>query len=468
MDAAREEVLSTQDPDGSSGAGAAADGLPTPRRYWAALTLLTAMSLAVLDATIANVALPTIAADLNTTPASAVWIVNAYNLTVVMLLLPLSAVAERVGFRRMFCVGLTVFLLGSLASALSGSLTSLVLARVFQATGAASLMCLFGGLVRNIYPLHMMGRGISWNAMTVGIMTVLGPTIGAGILSLASWQWIFAINIPIGLLAFLGVRMLPDVPGTRKPFDLPSAVLCMVVLACFILGIDHLGSHTLRSLGLLAVTAVLAVWLVRRALAQPEPLVPVDLLRIPPLAYAVAASAFSFAAQMAAFVAFPFYFQQERGLDALTTGLLLSAWPLGAAIMAPPAGRLSDRYSAAVLAGIGAGTMAVGLAVLAALPLDAPLSWTVAAMFLAGVGFGFFQTPNNRAMLTSAPRHRSGAAGGLQATTRVFGQSFGTALVAIAFGLAALRGPTMALAFSSACAVLAVAVNCVRSKKLPA
>ncbi|VFR56474.1 Putative transport protein [plant metagenome] len=466
MDAAREEVLSPADPDASSCPGAAADGLPTPRRHWAALTLLTAMSLAVLDATIANVALPTIAADLDTTPASAVWIVNAYNLTVVMLLLPLSAVAERVGFRRMFCIGLTVFLLGSLASALSGSLASLVLARVFQATGSASLMCLFGGLVRNIYPLRMMGRGISWNAMTVGIMTVLGPTIGAGILSLASWQWIFAINLPIGLLAFLGVRMLPDVPGTRKPFDLPSAVLCMVMLACFILGIDHLASHTVRSLGLLAVAAALAVWLVRRALAQPEPLVPVDLLRIPPLAYAVAASALSFAAQMSAFVAFPFYFQQERGLDALTTGLLLSAWPLGAAIMAPPAGRLSDRYSAAMLAGIGAGTMAVGLAVLSALPLDVPLSWTAAAMFLAGVGFGFFQTPNNRAMLTSAPRHRSGAAGGLQATTRVFGQSFGTALVAIAFGLAALRGPTLALAFSSACAVLAVAVNGVRLKRL--
>ena len=454
-------------PDGPSGpAQAAPDGLPTPRRYWAVLTLLTGMSLAVLDSTVANVALPTISNELGISSAAAVWIVNAYNLTVVTMLLPLAAVAERVGFRRMFASGLAIFLCGSLASALAGSLSVLIAARVLQGLGAATLMCLFGGLVRNIYPLKMMGRGISINAMTIGLMTVLGPTLGAGILSIASWPWIFAVNIPIGLAAFFGVRMLPDVRATRKPFDWSSALLTMVVLALFIIGVDHLAAQTGRALALIALASVLGVVLVRRSLGRAAPLVPVDLLRISTVAYAVAASACSFAAQMASFVALPFYFQQVLHRDHLTTGLLMTAWPVGAALMAPLAGRLSDSYSPALLSGIGAAAMGGGLAWLVLLPVDVRLFWVVAALFVAGIGFGFFQTPNNRAMLTAAPLSRSGAAGGLQAVTRVFGQSFGTALVAIGFGLSVKAGPTYALALGSACAFGAVMVNAVRLRRI--
>ncbi|MEI2415405.1 MFS transporter [Orrella sp. JC864] len=424
------------------------------------------MALAVLDATIANVALPTISADLGISSASAVWIVNAYNLTVVTMLLPLSAVAERVGFRRMFACGLGLFLCGSLASALAGSLAMLIAARTFQGVGAATLMCLFGGLVRNIYPMRMLGRGISVNAMAVGVLTVMGPTIGSAILSVASWPWIFAVNVPICLAAFFGVRMLPDVPTTAKPFDWLSALLCMLALALFIIGVDHLAARPGRALGLMAAAAALGYVLVRRSLQRPAPLVPVDLLRVNTIAYAVAASALSFAAQMASFVSLPFYFQQVLQRDHLTTGLLMAAWPLGAAATAPLAGRLSDSLSAALLAGIGAAAMGLGLLALVLLPVDAGLGWVVAAMVVAGVGFGFFQTPNNRAMLTAAPISRSGAAGGLQAVTRVFGQSFGTALVALGFGLSASGGPTHALALGSACAFAALAVNAWRYRRM--
>jgi len=443
------------------------EGLPVPRRYWAAMTVLVAMSLAVLDSTIANVALPSIAQDLRTTPAASVWIVNAYNLSIVLTLLPFSALAERIGFKRMFAGGLAVFMAASLASALSGSLLMLTLARIMQGLGASALMCLFGGLVRNIYPLSLLGRGISVNAMTVGVMSVLGPTLGAAILSVASWQWIFAVNLPVGLLALFGLRALPDVPSVERRFDWASAALSMVVFALFIIGIDHLAADTLPALGMIAVAAAAGAVLVRRASRQSAPLVPVDLLRIRPLAYAVMASAWSFAAQMASFVALPFYFQQTLGRDHIATGLLMGAWPIGAALMAPMAGRLSDRYSAASLSAIGAGAMAAGLAWLVLLPAAASNGWIVAGMMLAGIGFGFFQTPNNRALLSAAPRSRSGAAGGLQATTRVFGQTFGTALVAIGFGLSAHHGPALALSLGMACALLALAVNAVRIKADP-
>ena len=444
------------------------DGLPTPRRHWAAATVLTGISLSVLDTTIANVALPTIATDLNAQPSQAVWVVNAYNLSVVVLLLPLSALAERIGFKRMFSIGLVLFALASLSGALSASLWQLTLARVVQGVGAASLMCMFGGLVRNIYPLRMLGRGISLNATTVAVMSVLGPTLGSVILEIAHWRWIFAINLPVCVALMFGLRYLPEVPRNNVKLDWRSALLCMLTLGVFISGVDTLGQNAWRGV-LMIVFASLAGWLlVRRASSQPAPLVPVDLLRIRQVGFAVAASACTFAAQMASYVSLPFYFQQVLGRPYLEVGMLMGAWPVGTAIVAPFAGRMSDRYSAATLSGVGAGAMVLGLGTLAFLPLSAGNPWIVAAMFVAGMGFGFFQTPNNRAMLSSAPRQRSGAAGGLQATTRVFGQSFGTALVAIAFGVSSASGPIFALILATVCAALAVGVNAVRVNKLRA
>ncbi len=450
----------------SPGRPALPDGLPAPRRYWAAATVLTGISMSVLDTTIANVALPTIATDLNAQPSQAVWIVNAYNLAVVVLLLPLSALAERIGFRRMFTIGLGLFATASLCGALSTALWQLTLARVVQGVGAASLMCMFGGLVRNIYPLRMLGRGISLNATTVAVMSVLGPTLGSIILEVAHWRWIFAINLPVCAGVMLGLRHLPEVPRNNVRLDWLSALLCMLTLGVFISGVDTLGQSAWQGVAMIVFATVAGWLLVRRAGNQPAPLVPVDLLRIRPLAFAVAASACTFAAQMASYVSLPFYFQQVLGRPYLEVGMLMGAWPVGTAIVAPLAGRMSDRYSAATLSGVGAAVMVAGLAALALLPLSASNPWIMAAMFVVGMGFGFFQTPNNRAMLSSAPRQRSGAAGGLQATTRVFGQSFGTALVAIAFAVGGARGPTFALLLATVCAALAVGVNAVRVNKL--
>lgn len=438
------------------------EGLPWPRRLWAMMTLMTGLTLAVLDATIAHVALPTIARDLDTTPAAAIWIANAYNLAVVTLLLPLSAVAERIGFRRMFTIGLTLFTAASLLCAVSSTLTELTAARVLQGMGAAAITSLIGGFVRNIFPLSKLGLGMSVNATTVAISAVIGPNIGSAILSVSSWPWIFAVNVPIGIIALIGVRHLPDVPRNDVRFDALSAVLCMIALGSFIIGVDFLGQNIPRSFALFVLAFLCTVFLVRRARNQTAPLVPIDLLRIRTIAFAACASVCTFAAQMASYVSLPFYFQGAMGRPYLEIGLLMGAWPLGTAMVATLAGRVSDKYSAAILSGLGAATMVIGLMGLILFPKDISNTWIMCAMFAAGVGFGFFQTPNNRAMLSSAPRSRSGAAGGMQATIRVFGQSFGTALVAIAFSLPVANGPTIALIFASACAALAVVVNCVR------
>src|SRR5690606_982537 len=160
----------------------------------------------------------------------------------------------------------------------------------------------------------------------------------------------------------------------------------------FVLGLDIIVDHPLRAFACMGIAVLAGVLLVRRARHDPAPLVPVDLLRLKPVAYAVAASCCSFASSMSAFVALPFYFLHVLGYSYAQTGLLLGCWSAGTAVMAPISGRLSDRYSVAVLCGIGAACMALGLLWAALLPKGTGFVWVGASMLLGGIGFGFFQT----------------------------------------------------------------------------
>ena len=446
----------------STDAGAAADGLPVPRRYWAVAVMMLGITITVFDSSMSNVALPAISAALGIPPSQSVWVVLAYSLTVVGCLLPLSAVAERVGFRRLYGIGMAVFLVCSVTAALSSSMTQLVISRVGQGLGSAMLMCLFGGILRNTYPLSRLAAGISLNAFMVGITAVIGPTLGAMLLQWFSWQAIFLVNIPLGLITYLGLRHLPDIPSRAGRFDWTASALSAAVFALALYGLETLGRAPGQALICLLVATLIAWILLRRSWGQPAPIVPVDLLRIRSIGYSVAASAFFFAAQMAAFVSLPFYFKAVYGASYAQVGLYLGAWAIGGAVMAPPSAYMSARFPVAILCALGSIAMISGLIGILVMPVDVGQPGLLACMFLAGIGFGFFQTPNNRAMLGGIPRHRSGAAGGMQATTRVFGQGVGTAFVGVAFQLGSAHGPVGGVLVAIACASIALAVNVVR------
>src|ERR1700712_4649013 len=186
------------------------DGLSGARLFWALATILIAVAMGVLDTSIANTALPTIAGDLNASPAASVWVVNAYQLALVMSLLPFASLGEIFGYRRVHLWGVAVFTVASLVCAVSWSLPTLTAARVAQGFGASGIMSVNIALVRVIYPTSRLGRGLGLNALTVAVSTAIGPTVAAAILSVASWQWLFAINLPAGLFAFaLAARVLP-------------------------------------------------------------------------------------------------------------------------------------------------------------------------------------------------------------------------------------------------------------------
>ena len=428
------------------------DGLPTARGRWAVAAVTVAVAIVSLDTSIANAVLPTIALDLNASPASSIWVVNAYQLALVACLLPFASLGEIVGYRRVYCYGLALFTLASLLCAMSWSLPTLTAARVLQGIGGAGTMSVNTALIRFIYPSRRLGRGVGFNAMTVATATALGPTVSAGILSVAHWPWLFAVNVPIGLLALaFAVRFLPATPKARRRFDLVSAVLNAGTFALLILGIGegaHSASRVTTAL-LLASSAVFGFFLVRRQLGLSAPLLPVDLYRRPLFALSSLTSMCSFAAQGLSFVALPFFFQTVLGHTAVQTGLLLTPWPVVTGLMAPLAGPMSDRYPPAILGGIGLSVLCVGLVLMATLPPQPDDFAIVWRMMVCGAGFGFFQSPNLKAIMSSAPPDRSGGASGIVATSRLVGQSTGAALVALCFGLSAAHGPALALTLAA-------------------
>ncbi len=450
------------DPIASPAAAPPALGLPPAQRRAAVFTIVIAVGMSALDSSIANTALPTIASDLQATPAASIWVVNAYQLALVATLLPLGALGEIVGFRRVYSAGLLVFTIASLLCALSWSLPTLTAARVLQGLGAAGIMSVNTALIRFIYPPHQLGRGVGFNALIVAVSGALGPTVAAGILSVTTWPNLFAINVPAGLLALaLAARSLPETPRAARRFDWTGAVLSAVTFSAIILGVGEATHQAtpLQTLAAVAVALVFGTALIRHQLGQAVPLLPIDLYRRPLFALSSLTSLCSFAAQGLSFVALPFLFQTQLGHSAVETGLLLTPWPVATGIMAPIAGPLSDRFPPAILGGIGMVLLCSGLVLMATMQADTSTTGIVVRMALCGAGFGFFQSPNLRALMAAAPPHRSGGASGTIATSRLMGQSIGAALVALCFGLSPLHGPTLALALAAGFAGIASLVS---------
>jgi len=434
-------------------------------------TIAIAISMAVLDGAIANIALPTIGHELNALPATTIWVVNGYQFAVTVSLLPLAFLGDILGYKRIYMAGLLVFTAASLASALATSLPLLVAARVLQGFGGAGIMSVNTALIRFIFPQRELGRGLGFNALIVAAFSALGPSIAAGILSVATWHWLFAINVPLGMVAmWLAARVLPMTPLADHRFDLLSAVLNAATIGLVIVAVDDLGREAGWADAVeLALALAIGITFIYRQLQLPVPLLPVDLFRRPVFALSVGTSIGSYVGQTIAYVALPFYFQDVIGLSPIDTGLLMTPWPAIVVIVAPIAGRLSDRYAAGILGTIGLAVMTAGLVsvlLMPASPSYANMAWRLA---VCGLGFGFFQSPNNRLLVGSAPPHRSGAGSGMLATARLTGQTFGSALVALSFGLtgahggnAVAHGTTLAMGIAIAATISAMMVSAMR------
>ncbi len=437
-------------------------GLPPRQLRAAVLTIVLAVGMASLDTSIANTALPTIAADLHATPAASIWIVNSYQLAVVASLLPLGALGEIIGFRRVYAAGLLVFTVASLLCALSWSLPTLTAARILQGFGAAGIMSVNTALIRFIYPSNRLGRGVGFNALVVAVSTALGPSVAALMLSVADWPLLFAVNVPVGIVAqVLAARALPETPRAGRRFDWIGSLLSATTFSAIILAVGEAAHQAtpVQTFAVLGVALLAGTLLVRQQMGQTAPLLPIDLYRRPLFALSSLTSMCSFSAQGLSFVSLPFLFQMGMGHSAVETGLLLTPWPVATGIMAPIAGPLSDRFPPAILGGIGLAILCLGLVLMATLPEGASNLAIMLRMLVCGAGFGFFQSPNLKAIMSAAPASRSGGASGTIATSRLLGQSVGAALVAFCFGIAPGHGPELALGLAACFAGVASLVS---------
>ena len=409
--------------------------------YIAITAILIVLIMTVLDVTVVNVALPVLADKFGVSDSDTVWIVTIYQLVITMLLLPLSSAGDLYSYRKTFLTGVVIFTSASVLCAASQNFAMIIASRAIQGIGAACVMSVNIALARLIYPREVLGRGLALNAMVIAIATAAGPTIAGSILSIASWHWLFLINVPFGIVAFiLGKRLLPrNLPRQDKTgYDWVSGIENTAVfgLIFYSLGSFARKGDTVTNICLLLAGLAVGVLYVRRQLNRRNPMLPVDLFGIRLYSLSIITSVCSFIALNVAMIALPFLFLNSYGFSEITTGLLMTPWPLATMIVSPLAARFVEKHNPGKTAAAGMAVYAAGITLLLLLPDSGVRVWDIAwRMVVCGIGFGLFQTPNNIVMVIATPIKRTGGAGGMQSTARLVGQTLGATIVTVVFAL---------------------------------
>lgn len=393
------------------------------RRRLAVISVLAAMAAAVLDASSMNMALPSISHSLQIKPSDAAWLIITYQAALMASLLPFAAIGDRFGERRTFICGVFLFGASALACMLMDNFVFLIVMRMFQGIGAAAIMALGIALARQAVPPGDFGRVIGWNAMTVALMSAAGPTIGAALLSFGSWRFVFSGGIALAVISLGAAFALPlrnirgELLDIRGIVSFAGIVITLALAAALVRIMPGLSV-------ILASAGTLGLWLlVRRDYRRLVPFLPLDLLGNPVFRRSAIASVACFSGLSGTLLILPFALHTRLGADPLEIALLLTPWPLAVLLTTPVTSRLLAHYEAAKICISGGICMAVGLSILAMAASSAELH--VLAVVLIGIGFGLFQTPNNRSLFLAAPLARAAAAGGLQATARLTGQVTG-------------------------------------------
>jgi len=408
---------------------------PGKGRYWAVLSISFGTGLLVMDNTVVTVALPTISADLGVSRSSVVLIVTLYQLTLLMALLPFSALGDVVGHRRMYQGGQALFLLATLGCLAADSFTTLVISRTAQALGVAAALSVSIALIRRIYPPHRLGQGLGLNALIVASAAALAPALGGYILSLGSWRWVFAAAVPLACISLAVSQLLPRPAPVQTSFDATGALLSVLMFGAFIGGLEvfvHGGSAVIGAVAM-ALGLAVGIAVVRRERRRPRPILPVDLLGRPGFLVGALATLTAFMGSMSFMLYLPFRLQDGYGLSPGEVGAVIAAWPLTMMLAGPVAGALSDRTPRGLLGAIGMTLTTAALVSMSMLPAEPTYFDFAWRMMLGGAGFGFFMSPNAHLMLRLTPPDRTASAGALVSTTRLTGQTLGATLITVIF-----------------------------------
>ena len=415
----------------------------------------------VLDGAIATIALPTIARALAIDEARTVQVITVYQLVLAVSLIPMSALGERLGLRRLFRAGLVILALGSVMCLLVSSLWQLLLLRGMQAVGAGMALSVGSAQIRSVYPQRILGRGLALNSLTVSVVTAAAPVAGAAILLEADWPLVFAAAAPVACVGLAASSALPEGSSVTHGFDWASAVAYAVMMGLLFFALDGTAFAAAPGwrIGALAGCAGCAAYLLGRARRSARPLLPIDLLRRPVIALSVCGALCAFASSMAVLVLLPFRLGALHAMAIEETGLALAVWPLTTMLVAPAISMASDRVPPWLLGSLGMLAALAALGALMAAPADtgvAGIGWRLA---LAGAGYAAYTASNARLIIASTAAERAAPVGGLIATTRILGQSAGAIAAGAALAAdwtASWRGLMIPLIFAVAGAGLSL------------
>ena len=417
---------------------------------WTVLVVVAiGVFMATLDSSIVNISLPKISAFFKVPLNGSVeWVIIAYLIVIASILLTFGRLTDILGRKLLWVIGLAIFTLGSALCGAAPSLALLIAFRAFQGIGGALLMAISPAMITRAFPANERGRALGLNALVVATGTSAGPSIGGVLTQVASWRWIFYINVPIGILGvlltlkLLSEPMRPRRSGQRfDPFGAALLSLGMIALVLALSFGQELGWQSRTVVGLFVGSVALlgSFFLVETRVRQP--IVDLTLFRSRLFSAALVSSFLSFLALFAVTFLLPFYLEQLRGFEPEKAGFLLTPVPLTITVVAPFSGWLSDRFGSQALSSLGLAIGSLGLWFVSNLSPRASLFAIIWPLVITGLGQGLFQSPNNSAIMGSVPRERLGVASGFLATVRVLGQSLS---VAVAGAIFATRGGSAA------------------------
>jgi EmrB/QacA subfamily drug resistance transporter len=407
---------------------------------WAVLWLAgVGTFMTTLDASIVNISLPSIGRAFHVPLGGAIeWVIIAYLVVIVAVLLTASRLADMIGRRPIFSAGVAVFTLASAACGSAPSMALLVAARGVQGGGAALIAAVNVAMITDAFPAGERGRALGLNAILIALGVAIGPSLGGFITQALTWRWIFYVNLPVGALVLLGSWLLlrERARRRRERFDPAGAATLGVGFAALALGLSfgqEWGWTSALVLGTLAGAAVLlgAAALIERR--TEEPIVRLELFRNPLYARPLLSYILAMLGIFAVSFLLPYYFEQLRGFSVEQSGFLLSPLAVALAAAAPGSGALSDRVGSRWLSAGGLAVATMGLVLLSRLDARSDPWAIVWRLAVAGIGMGIFSSPNTKTIMNAAPRAQRGVASGMYATGRVIGQALSVAIAGAVF-----------------------------------
>lgn len=389
--------------------------------------------MATLDASIVNIALPQISKDLNASPTFVGWIVTSYLLVVSSLLLFFGKAGDLIGRRQLYSSGFIVFIIGSLLCAISGHITVLIGARVFQAIGAAMLMANSPAIIADVFANKNRGRALGMAGTIVALGTMTGPTIGGLLIGKFGWESIFYVNIPIGIIGFfLGLTILPcDKAKTNVKYDLVGAVLFIIAIFCFLLFLSQghkWGWFSIKSLVMSIISIIFFVLFTLEEKRSHQPMIDMTLFQNKTFLVANLCSMISFISIFSNTILLPFYLSDILNFSPFKMGLLITPFPIALAIVAPTSGYLSEKYSMKLLTMSGLFMTMLGLLYFTFVNANTHWWQIFIGQMLLGIGNGLFQAPNNNSIMSAVQPPKYGIASGISALIRNIGMILGISI----------------------------------------